>query len=81
MIVRVRLFAAARQAAGCDVVDIEVPEPATVADVRRQLAIRCPALAVWAAHLLFALNHHYVTDDSPVPPEAEFAGFPPVSGG
>jgi molybdopterin converting factor small subunit len=81
MIVRVRLFAVARQAAECDVVEMELPEPATVADVRRQLATRCPALETWVAHLLFALNHHYVTDDSPVPPDAELAGFPPVSGG
>lgn len=81
MIVRVRLFAAARQAAECDVVEVELPEPVTVADVRRQLAIRFPALETWAAHLLFALNHHYVTDDVPVTPEAELAGFPPVSGG
>ncbi|MHB8971436.1 MAG: MoaD/ThiS family protein [Pirellulaceae bacterium] len=81
MIVRLRLFAAARQAVECDAVEMELPEPVTVADVRRQLAIRFPALGTLVAHLLFALNHRYVTDDVPVPPEAELASFPPVSGG
>ncbi|MHB0956345.1 MAG: MoaD/ThiS family protein [Pirellulaceae bacterium] len=81
MIVRVRLFAAARQVAERDVVEMEVPESATVADVRQQLTLRYPGLEAWTPHLLFALNHRYVSDDSPVPPDAELASFPPVSGG
>ena len=66
MKVRVRLFAAARDAAGCDAVDLDIPHAATVADVRRQLSAACPALRAWTPYLLFALDHHYADDSTPV---------------
>jgi molybdopterin converting factor small subunit len=81
MKVRVRLFAAARDAAGCDGLELDLAEPVTVADVRHQLAAVCPRLAHWAPHLLFALDHQYVPDAAVIGPAAELAGFPPVSGG
>jgi molybdopterin converting factor subunit 1 len=81
MRVCVRLFAAARQQAGQAVVQVELPESATVADLRGALAASCPALADVLPHLLFAVNHQYATDDVPLASDAEIAGFPPVSGG
>ena len=81
MRVRVKLFAAAKQLAGQVVVQVELPESATVADLRRQLAVRFPALRHWVPHLLFAVDHRYATDDVSLAPDAEIAGFPPVSGG
>ena len=82
MKVRVKLFAAARQQVGQDVVHVELPESATVADLRAAVGRRSfPRLQSWASHLLFAVNHQYATDDVPLTADAEIAGFPPVSGG
>jgi molybdopterin converting factor small subunit len=79
--VRVRLFAAAREQLGQEVVSVELPEPANVGDLRRQLAAQYPALQTWVPHLLFAADLQYVTDDQCLDPTAELAAFPPVSGG
>lgn len=81
MIVSVRLFAAARDAAAVDGVTVELPEPATIADLRRRLTDACPALRMWGPHLLFAVNCQYATDATPIDAGAELAAFPPVSGG
>lgn len=81
MKVCVRLFAAARQQVGQDRVSVELPEAATVADLRRGLAEQYPALQDRAARLLFAVDRQYATDDASLAADAEIAGFPPVSGG
>ena len=77
----VRLFAAARQLAQTDSLEIECPPEATVADVRQALASACPSLAPLLPHVRFAINADYAKDDSPVPENGEIACIPPVSGG
>ena len=81
MRVEVRLFAAARQRAGRPTLDLELPEPATVAALKRALAAACPALAPLVASLRIAVDSEYAADDAPIPPGAEVAAIPPVSGG
>ncbi len=81
MNVRVRLFAAARQAAGQDVVQVEIPEGATVADLRDQLALQVPPLSGLLRHMMFAIDAQYVPLDAVLPPDADVACIPPVSGG
>jgi molybdopterin converting factor subunit 1 len=81
MTVRVKLFAVARQLAGAPTVELQVAETVTVGDVRRALVERVPALAALAAHLAFAVNAEYAPDSAAVPPNAEVACIPPVSGG
>lgn len=81
MIVRVKLFAVAKQAAGVDSIEIEVPEQATVADVRRALIAAVPALSPAAKFLLFAVDAEYAGDQMVVTPKSEIACIPPVSGG
>jgi molybdopterin converting factor subunit 1 len=81
MRVRVKLFAAARQQVGREVVHVELPDSATVADLRARLAAEFPALQSDASLLLVAVNHQYATDDVLLTADAEIAGFPPVSGG
>lgn len=81
MIVRVRLFALAAQLARADVVEVPVDGSQTVAELRRELAIRCPALQDLLPHLIFAVNAEYATDNTPVLAGAEVACIPPVSGG
>ncbi len=82
MRVKLKLFAVAKQAAGADVIDLELPDQgATVAHVRRELARQVPQLAKISEQLAFAVNAQYATDNAPVAPNADLACIPPVSGG
>jgi molybdopterin converting factor subunit 1 len=75
------LFAAARQKAGVPSLVLDLPEPATVADLKAALATACPALAPYLPSLRIAINSEYAPDDGPIPAGAELAAIPPVSGG
>ncbi|HEX4142263.1 MAG TPA: MoaD/ThiS family protein [Pirellulales bacterium] len=81
MRVRVWLFAAAKQLAEADFVEIDLPAGATVGLLRQRLAACCAPLGPLARHMLFAVDYQYVHDETIVPPEAEVACIPPVSGG
>ncbi len=81
MKVRIRLFAAARQLAGRDLLEVEVDEPATVARVRRQMAADLPALAQILPHVLFAVGSEYVGEHQVLLADSDVACIPPVSGG
>lgn len=81
MRIRVRLFAVARQTAGRDTVDVELPEGATVADLRRQLGGQIPELADLSSRMTFAVNARYADDETTIPSDADVACIPPVSGG
>ena len=81
MNVRVRLFAAARQAAGCDRLDIELPPRSTIGQVRSRLAGEIPQLSGLAGQVMFAIDSEYASDSEEIPPGADVACIPPVSGG
>jgi molybdopterin synthase catalytic subunit len=81
MIVQVKLFAGARQRIGQDSLELELPEDATVAQLRKELSRRYQALSDLLPHLMFAVNHDYAADDAVIPANAEIAIIPPVSGG
>jgi sulfur-carrier protein len=79
--IQVKLFAAARQAADREAVPIDLPDAATVADLRAAIARQFPALDATARHSLFAVNNRYADNATVIPPDAEIACIPPVSGG
>jgi molybdopterin converting factor subunit 1 len=79
--VRVRLFAFARERAGTGEVELSLAGPATVADVRRELARQVPALADLVHRMMFAVGARYADDGSIVRAEDDIACIPPVSGG
>jgi len=81
MILSIKLFAVAKQAAGRDIVSLELPEPATVADLRVALVAAIPALAPAVRHLKFAVDAEYAADDRALTSTDEIACIPPVSGG
>jgi molybdopterin converting factor small subunit len=81
MIVHVKLFAAARQQAGSEVIAINVEEPATVAALRAAIAWQYPQLAPVLRSALFAVNADYAGETAAIPRDAEVACIPPVSGG
>ena len=81
MRVRVQLFAVARQRAGRSVVEVEVPGGSTVADLKAALRDQVPDLAPVLPTARFALDAEYADDATPIPPGADVALIPPVSGG
>jgi molybdopterin converting factor subunit 1 len=81
MIVRVRLFAAAKELAGTDVLEVQVPEGTTVADLRRSVVDRAPKLEMIVRHSLWAVGTEYVADDVELHANVDVALIPPVSGG
>jgi molybdopterin converting factor small subunit len=81
MRVRVLLFAAARQAVGNDSIEIEVPQPATIGQLRAALIATLPDLALVLDRAVFSVDAEYAGDATKIVPDAEIACIPPVSGG
>jgi molybdopterin converting factor subunit 1 len=77
----VLLFALARERAGRPSLTVDLPESATVDDLKLALARACPALAPLLPTIRIAVNSEYASDDQPIPPGSELAAIPPVSGG
>jgi len=76
MVVRVRLFAALRERAGRDELELELPEGALVSDALEQMS---PLTGDVKAVL--AVNREYAALDAALSPGDELALIPPVSGG
>jgi molybdopterin converting factor subunit 1 len=81
MKVPVKMFAVARQLTESDVVELELPAGATVAELRECLAEQFPALKQIIDHVLFAVGAEYATDATLIKLGVEVACIPPVSGG
>ena len=81
MIVDVKLFAVAKQLAAAEVVQLDLPEGASVGQMKQALIEQVPALKPIAPMLLFAVNHDYASDELQLPAGADVACIPPVSGG
>jgi molybdopterin converting factor subunit 1 len=81
MILQVRLFARARDLAGADTVRVELPDGATVADLRSSLAAGYPALAGLLERSALAVDNDFAEDTRVLSATAEVAVLPPVSGG
>jgi molybdopterin converting factor subunit 1 len=81
MILHIRLFARARDLAGTDALRVELPDGATVADLRRRLAIDCPALMGLLERSALAVENEFAADSLILSANAEVALLPPVSGG
>ena len=81
MVFEVRLFARARDLAGADTVSVEVPENATVGDLRSSLREQFPSLEPVIANLHVAIGTDYANDSTKLEPTQSISCFPPVSGG
>jgi molybdenum cofactor cytidylyltransferase len=79
--VAIRLFAVAKERAGTAQIEVDLPLPATVGDLRTALARQNPALAPLAARVMIAVDAEYASDESIIGPGASIALIPPVSGG
>src|SRR6266536_3503047 len=76
MVVHVRLFAALRERAGRDALELELPEGASVADALAAVDHLAGGLS-----LVLAVNREYAPRDQRLHPGDELALIPPVSGG
>lgn len=81
MQVQVRLFASYRDRAGTGLLEVSLPEGATVEDLLAQLCQQVPALGGAFAPHLVAVNSEYAPGDQSLSPGDEVALIPPVSGG
>jgi molybdopterin converting factor subunit 1 len=81
MIYHVLLFARARDLAGAGSTDIELPEGSRVRDLKEQLAGKFPQLRPLLERSALAVNDVYAGEEDILPPAAEIALIPPVSGG
>jgi MoaE-MoaD fusion protein len=76
MVVHVRLFAALRERAGRDAIDLELPEGALVSDALAAVEDLARDLP-----LVLAVNREYASRGDALSPGDELALIPPVSGG
>jgi len=81
MLIQVKLFAVAKQRAGQSTIVVELPQHATLRELREAIYDQHPRLADLLAHVRFAVNSDYAADESLIPEGAEVACIPPVSGG
>jgi molybdopterin converting factor subunit 1 len=81
MQINVKLFAAARELAGHQSIELELPTEATVAHLRHALIERLPQARQLLAKSTFAVDCDYATDQTPLSPRCDVAWIPPVSGG
>jgi molybdopterin converting factor subunit 1 len=81
MILRVRLFARARDLGGADALSVELPAGATVAELRRTIATVAPALAALLRRCAVAVNSDFAEETRVLSAADEVAVLPPVSGG
>ena len=81
MLIRVKLFAVARDLAGTSELQLELPPNATVSTLRAALSERVSTLSPLLSHMQIAVDSRYATDGEPISPQSEVAVIPPVSGG
>jgi sulfur-carrier protein len=81
MKINVRLFAAAKEFAGSDSIEVDLPVASTASDLRSAVFERIPRLQSFGSQLRFAVDAEYATEDTPIHATSEVACIPPVSGG
>jgi molybdopterin synthase catalytic subunit len=78
---KVLFFATIKDLSGIRQTVLELPDGITVRGFKAILCDQFPSLVPILPTALVAVNREYTLDDQPIPPEAEIALFPPVSGG
>lgn len=81
MAVRVLLFANFRELVGTKQIQVNLPDGATVKELRQRLTVEYPVLQKAMDSALISVNRQFAFDEDQLPGDAEVAIFPPVSGG
>ncbi|MBI3739757.1 MAG: molybdopterin converting factor subunit 1 [Chloroflexi bacterium] len=81
MRVKVLFFATIRDRAGMKSLELEIPNTMTVQELKDKISADYPNLKQSMESVLISVNKEYAFDEAVLPPNAEIAIFPPVSGG
>lgn len=81
MMVRIVLFAAAKDIVGSSSMEMMLDDSSTVGDLKHKLRDRYPDLIRLMEKSAFSVDQQYVRDDNPLFDGAEVGLIPPVSGG
>jgi len=81
MRIQILFFATLKERAGVSRAEMELPEGASVALLKREVAAAYPGVRELLGSTIVAINQNYAFDADPVPDGAEAAFFPAVSGG
>lgn len=79
--VKLLFFATLRDRAGTKSLELEIPGELTVQGLKDKISAEYPSLRESMSSVLITINREYAFDDAVIPPNAELAMFPPVSGG
>lgn len=79
--IKLLFFATIRDRAGIKSMELDVPDDLTVQGLKDKLAEEYPNLKDSMKSVLITINREYAFDEAVIPPDAEMALFPPVSGG
>ena len=81
MMIRVQLFARARDLAAAEWVEVELRDSATVGDMRVELGRKFPSLESLLKRSAIALDEEFAEDSQLLDLKSKVALLPPVSGG
>ena len=81
MKIKVALFASAREILGQNEIELELSEPATVADLKRKLVERFPEANDLVVRSAVSVDHEFAMEATGLDRDSEIALIPPVSGG
>lgn len=79
--VKLLFFATLRDRAGAKSMELDIPAELTIQGLKDKISEEYPNLKDSMSSVLITINREYAFDDAVIPPNAELAMFPPVSGG
>lgn len=79
--VKLLFFATLRDRAGAKSMELDIPPDLTIQGLKDKISEEYPNLRESMSSVLVTINREYAFDEAVIPPEAELAMFPPVSGG
>jgi molybdopterin converting factor subunit 1 len=79
--VKLLFFATLRERAGTRSMELDIPAELTIQGLKEKLSNDFPNLKASMSSVLITINREYAFDEAVIPPNAELAMFPPVSGG
>ncbi|RPI90117.1 MAG: MoaD/ThiS family protein [Chloroflexi bacterium] len=79
--VKLLFFATLRDRAGAKSMELDIPADLTIQGLKDKISEEYPNLRESMSSVLVTINREYAFDEAVIPPDAELAMFPPVSGG
>jgi molybdopterin converting factor subunit 1 len=79
--VKLLFFATLRDRAGARSMELDIPTDLTIQGLKDKISNEYPNLKESMSSVLITINREYAFDEAVIPPNAELAMFPPVSGG